>query len=76
MGLATNKNNMQKTYNVLSPYGFAVHIDEEYHNENNWKARMLKAGLSNQGLIIPEDWDTLSEDDKEARLNKVITQLT
>jgi len=40
--------------------------------KNDWKARMLKAGLGNQGLEMPEDWDTLSEDEKEGRLNKVI----
>lgn len=38
--------------------------------KNDWKARMLKAGLP--GLDIPEDWDTLSEDEKEKRLNNVI----
>jgi len=42
---------------------------------NDWKARMLKAGLENKGLIMPEDWDTLSENDKEARLNAVINCL-
>jgi hypothetical protein len=31
---------------------------------------MLKAGI--QGLDIPEDWDELDEDTKEARLNGVI----
>lgn len=40
--------------------------------KNDWNARMLKAGLGNSGLQMPEDWDTLSEDEKEARLNKVI----
>lgn len=43
---------------------------------NDWKARMLKAGLEASGLIMPDDWDTLSEATKEARLNKVIKQLT
>ena len=38
--------------------------------KNDWKSRMLKAGLP--GLDIPEDWDTLEEDEKERRLNKVI----
>lgn len=38
--------------------------------KNDWKARMLKAGLP--GLSIPEDWDSLSEEEKEKRLNKVI----
>ena len=42
--------------------------------KNDWKARMLKAGLENKGLIMPEDWDTLSEDAKEVRLNKVIKE--
>jgi len=44
-------------------------------DKNDWKTRMLKAGLSDKGLIMPEDWDTLSEDDKENRLNNVINQL-
>ena len=42
---------------------------------NDWKVRMMKAGLKNQGLIMPDDWGTLSEDDKEARLNGAIAQL-
>jgi hypothetical protein len=42
---------------------------------NDWKTRMLKAGLANKGLIMPEDWDQLSEDDKEKRLNDVIQAL-
>lgn len=43
---------------------------------NDWKARMLKAGLENKGLIMPEDWDTLSEDEKEKRLNGAIDELS
>ena len=42
---------------------------------NDWKTRMLKAGLENQGLIMPEDWDTLDEDTKQARLDAVIKLL-
>lgn len=41
--------------------------------KNDWKARMLKAGLP--GIAMPEDWDTLSEEEKEKRLNKVIAEL-
>lgn len=41
-------------------------------DKNDWKARMLKAGLGNQGLEMPEDWDTLDEDTKQARLDGVI----
>jgi hypothetical protein len=43
---------------------------------NDWKARMLKAGLEGRGLIMPEDWDQLTEDQKEARLNGAIEQLS
>lgn len=39
-------------------------------DSNDWKKRMLKAGLP--GLEIPEDWDGLSEEEKEERLNKII----
>lgn len=40
--------------------------------KNDWKARMLKAGLGNSGLIMPDDWDDLSEEEKERRLNGAI----
>lgn len=38
--------------------------------KNDWKKRMLKAGLDNSGLSFPDDWDKLSEEEKEHRLNK------
>ncbi len=40
--------------------------------KNDWKARMLKAGLGNAGLTMPEDWDELDENTKQARLDKVL----
>lgn len=43
--------------------------------KNDWKARMLKAGLESKGFIMPEDWNELSEDEKENRLNKIINTL-
>ena len=43
--------------------------------KNDWKIRMLKAGLEGKGLIMPEDWDELDEDDKEKRLDSVIKHL-
>ena len=36
---------------------------------------MIKAGLENKGLIMPDDWDDLSEENKEIRLNGVIKHL-
>ena len=42
---------------------------ETQKEKNDWKERMLKAGLGNMGLTMPDDWETLSEDEKERRLN-------
>ena len=47
----------------------------EQKDANNWKTRMLKAGLENKGLIMPDEWDSLDEDDKTARLDAVIGEL-
>lgn len=38
--------------------------------KNKWKERILKAGIS--GLDFPEDFDSLSEEEKEKRLDAVI----
>ena len=43
--------------------------------KNAWKTRMLKAGLGNQGLDIPDDWSTLPEETKKVRLDKVMDLL-
>jgi hypothetical protein len=40
--------------------------------QNDWKLRMIKAGLGSQGLMIPEDWDTLDEDQKQSRLDQIV----
>ena len=43
--------------------------------KNDWKARMLKAGLG-EGFSMPDDWNELSEEDKQSRLDMVINELT
>jgi hypothetical protein len=43
---------------------------------NAWKIRMLKAGLENKGLNIPDDFDSLPEDEKQRRLDGAIESLT
>ena len=43
--------------------------------KNDWKTRMLKAGLEGRGLIMPNDWDELDEATKEVRLNRAIEQI-
>lgn len=39
---------------------------------NDWQMRMLKAGLGNRGLIMPDNWNELSEEEKSKRLNQAI----
>lgn len=41
-------------------------------SSSDWKARMLKAGLASRGLIMPDNWDELPEDEKQRRLDAVI----
>ena len=43
--------------------------------KNDWKLRMIKAGLEKKGLSVPDDWDKLSENEKEKRLNEIIELL-
>ena len=45
-------------------------------DKNDWKARMIKAGLGDKGLIMPDDWDTLDEDTKQARLDLVLKEIS
>ena len=43
--------------------------------KNDWKTRIIKAGLESQGLIMPENWDKLSEGEKSSRLDGAIGAL-
>lgn len=60
---------------TIASFGSIIHADNK-KAANDWKVRMLKAGLQNCGLVMPEDWDNLSEDEKERRLNGAINQIT
>ena len=40
--------------------------------ENDFKQRILKAGLGNRGLSFPSDWKDLTEEEKSKRLNQAI----
>jgi len=48
---------------------------DDQKGKNDWKTRMLRAGLGDKGLEFPEDWDTLSEAEKETRLNRLIAMV-
>ena len=60
-------NDILKTTSMIAQFGNLLCKDKK--EKNDWKARMFKAtGLLN----FPDDWDSLSEDEKEKRLNKII----
>ena len=63
-----------KSVAAVAALGAIIHGDDKKAS-NDWKARMLAAGLEGKGLIMPEDWETLSEDDKQARLDGAIAIL-
>ena len=50
---------------------FGELLCDNQKEKNDWKKRMLDAtGL----LDFPEDWDELSEDEKQTRLDKAIKE--
>ena len=70
------KNGGQHSTDDLKTIGMVAMMGDIFgktqKQKNDWKTRMLKAGLENKGLIMPDDWETLSEADKEARLDGAI----
>jgi hypothetical protein len=61
------------TIGMIAKLGDVLCKDQK--EKNDWKERMLKAGLEGKGLIMPEDWNELDEDTKQARLDGAIKQL-
>ena len=45
---------------------------KDLKEKNDWKARMLRAGLETKGLQMPPDWNTLDEAEKQKRLDDVL----
>lgn len=63
-------NPMFKSVAMVAMMGDVLCKDQK--EKNDWKARMIKAGLGNSGVQMPEDWDSLDEQTKQERLDKVI----
>lgn len=64
---------MISTFNTIASVAMIGDIISDTQKDRvKWKERMVKAGLP---LEFPEDWDSLTDEDKEARLNLVIEQL-
>lgn len=72
------------SYNDISEkFGFISAIakmgdlfGQSQKEKNDWKTRMIKAGLENDGLIMPDNWDDLPENDRTKRLDRVIKSLS
>lgn len=76
-GLAEGKSReeldkMMKTTVMVAKMGDFFGKDQK--EKNDWKKRMLKAGV--KGLDIPDDFDNLPEAEKEKRLNAVISEMS
>ena len=69
----------KKTSDSLKAIGNIAKLGEIFSDtkkgKNDWKEKMIKIGLGNKGLIMPEDWNELSENEKERRLNGVVKML-
>lgn len=49
-------------------------LTDNKEDQNKWKKRMIKAQFG-EGANFPDNWDQLSEDEKERRLNGALDQL-
>lgn len=68
-----NSESMMRSVGLVMAMGDLLCDNQK--EKNDWKARMLKAGMGNKGLIMPDDWGELSEEEKEKRLNAVKNNL-
>lgn len=62
-------NDDMKTIAMVSSLGDVFGTSEK--ERNDWKLRMIKAGMGD-GLQLPDDWNTLPEEEKGVRLDKII----
>ena len=65
----------KKFSNISNVMALGNLFGKDQKEKNDWKTRMLKAGLENKGLIMPDDWNDLSESVKEERLNIIAKRL-
>jgi len=59
--------NLFGTISMVAKIGEIMCDDKK--SANDWKKRMITAGLP---VTFPDDWETLSEEEKESRMNKAL----
>ena len=62
-----SEQDVMKFASTVAKLGSLFHTEKE--DQNNWKKRMLNTV---DGVSFPDNWDSLSESEKEKRLNKAI----
>jgi hypothetical protein len=69
----SNLGSMFKSTALVASLGdFFGKTDKE---KNDWKKRMLKAGMETHGLSFPDDFDELPEEERGRRLDGAIAML-
>lgn len=63
--------NPYRTVAVIASLGKLLGGAKDIKEENAWAKRMLKAGMG-EGLSFPDDWESLSEEEKKRRLDGAI----
>ena len=66
-------NNALRTVGMIAAMGALLMDNPSPAETNDWKLRMVKAGLP--ALDVPDDWDALDEGEKTRRLDAVIAEL-
>lgn len=66
------ESNPFKTVALIASLGKIIGGAETVKEENDWKKRMLTAGMGSAGLSFPDDWDSLTEEEKARRLDGAI----
>jgi hypothetical protein len=68
--------NMEEVNSMFGNIGLMASIGnllcDKQEEKNDWKLRMIKAGVGD-AIIMPPDWESLPEGEKEERLNKIIS---
>lgn len=64
---------MLKTVAMVAALGQVFCSGEK--EQNDWKLRMMKAGLTNQGLSVPDNFDSLPESERTRRLDAALAAI-
>ena len=72
--ISGNDNSFLKSVGMVAMMGDVIG-GKSLKEKNAWKTRMLGAGLSNMGLMIPDDWNSVKEKEKKKRLDKALKEL-